>query len=59
MRLIIQPDYKNVSKWAANYIVKSINQFKPTQKKPFVLNQQIWPKVEVQKDLESYEVRTL
>ena len=37
MRLIIQPDYKNVSKWAANYIVKSINQFKPTQKKPFIL----------------------
>lgn len=37
MRLIIQPDYTNVSKWAANYIAKRIIQFKPTQKKPFVL----------------------
>jgi len=37
MRLIIQPDYQNVSKWAANYITNSIIKFKPTPKKPFVL----------------------
>ena len=37
MRLIIQPDYENVSKWAANYIAKSIIQFNPSPKKPFVL----------------------
>ncbi|MDR1983324.1 MAG: glucosamine-6-phosphate deaminase [Prevotellaceae bacterium] len=37
MRLIIQPDYQNVSKWAAAYIVTKINTFKPTPKKPFVL----------------------
>lgn len=37
MRLIIQPTYAKVSKWAANYVVKTINDFKPTAKKPFVL----------------------
>lgn len=37
MRLIIQPDYQDVSKWAANYIVAKINQAKPTEQKPFVL----------------------
>ncbi|MDR3227438.1 MAG: glucosamine-6-phosphate deaminase [Prevotellaceae bacterium] len=37
MRLIIQPDYQNVSKWTAAYIVAKINAFKPTDEKPFVL----------------------
>ncbi|MCP5062842.1 MAG: glucosamine-6-phosphate deaminase [Ignavibacteriae bacterium] len=37
MRLIIQPNYDKVSKWAATYVAKSINKFKPTSKKPFVL----------------------
>lgn len=37
MRLIIQPNYDKVSKWAANYVAKSINKFRPTAKKPFVL----------------------
>ena len=37
MRLIIQPDYDKVSKWAANYVAKKILSFNPTAKKPFVL----------------------
>ena len=37
MRLIIEPDYKTASKWVANYITKSINEFGPTGAKPFVL----------------------
>ncbi len=37
MRVIIQPDYDQVSKWVAHYVVKKINDFKPTAKKPFVL----------------------
>ncbi len=37
MRLIIQPDYKTISKWAANYVVARINQAKPTAEKPFIL----------------------
>jgi len=37
MRLIIQPDYENVSKWAANYVAAKINKAQPTEKKPFVL----------------------
>jgi glucosamine-6-phosphate deaminase len=37
MRVIIQPDLQNSSKWAANYIVNKINQFNPTAEKPFVL----------------------
>ena len=37
MRVIIEPDYKNVSKWTASYIVKKINEFAPTASKPFVL----------------------
>jgi len=37
MRVIIQPDYELVSKWAANYVVKKINEFNPTPSKPFVL----------------------
>jgi glucosamine-6-phosphate deaminase len=37
MRVIIEPDYKTASKWAANYITKSINEFAPAPSKPFVL----------------------
>jgi glucosamine-6-phosphate deaminase len=37
MRIIIEPDYDRVSKWAANYVTKRINEFNPTLKKPFVL----------------------
>jgi glucosamine-6-phosphate deaminase len=37
MRLIIQPSYKLVSKWAANYVAARIIEFKPTAKKRFVL----------------------
>jgi len=37
MRLIIQPTYEMVSKWAANYVCSRINEAKPTAKKRFVL----------------------
>ncbi|MCL2097888.1 MAG: glucosamine-6-phosphate deaminase [Bacteroidales bacterium] len=37
MRLIIQENYEEISKWAAGYIVQKINNFKPTTDKPFVL----------------------
>lgn len=37
MRLIIQPDYDRMSKWAANYVVAKINAAAPTAEKPFVL----------------------
>ena len=37
MRLIIQPDYQKMSKWAAAYIVSKINAFKPSADRPFVL----------------------
>lgn len=37
MRLIIQPSYDLVSKWTAAYVVKSINEFRPTAKRRFVL----------------------
>ena len=37
MRVIIEPDYKTAAKWTANYIVKRINEFGPTDSKPFVL----------------------
>jgi glucosamine-6-phosphate deaminase len=37
MRLIIQPTYEMVSKWAANYVASRINKFKPTQERRFVL----------------------
>ena len=36
MRLIIEPDYNQLSKWAANYVIKHINAAK-NQAKPFVL----------------------
>ena len=37
MRVIVQKDYDTVSKWAAAYVAREINKFKPTPKKPFVL----------------------
>lgn len=37
MRLIIQNNYDNISKWAANYVAHRISEFKPTAKKRFVL----------------------
>ena len=37
MRLIIQPDYQNVSEWAANYIASKMLAAKPSKEKPFVL----------------------
>ena len=37
MRVIIRPDYAEMSKWAANYVAKSILEFKPTPERPFVL----------------------
>ncbi len=37
MRLIIQPDYDALSQWVAQYVVKAINAFSPSQDKPFVL----------------------
>ena len=37
MRLIIQPNYQQLSCWAASYVAKKINDFKPTAERPFVL----------------------
>lgn len=37
MRLIIEPDYDHVSRWAANYVAARINEATPTPEKPFVL----------------------
>ncbi len=37
MRVIIQPDYQNVTEWAANYIAAKISMAQPTAAKPFVL----------------------
>ena len=37
MRLIIEPDYANVSEWAANDVASRINAANPTAEKPFVL----------------------
>lgn len=37
MRLIIQPDYKLVSDWAAHYVVHKIREFNPAKENRFVL----------------------
>ncbi len=37
MRVIIQNNYEEISKWAAAYIVKKILEFSPTASNPFVL----------------------
>lgn len=35
MRVIIEPDYDKMSKWAADYVAKRIQESKPTADKPF------------------------
>ena len=37
MRLIIQPDYELISKWAAHHVAKKIKDFAPTADRHFVL----------------------
>ncbi|MDE6311192.1 MAG: glucosamine-6-phosphate deaminase [Muribaculaceae bacterium] len=37
MRLIIEPDYSAVSRWAAEYVAARINEANPTEEHPFVL----------------------
>lgn len=37
MRLIIQENYENISIWSARYIAKTIQEYQPTEQKPFVL----------------------
>ena len=37
MRVIIEPDYDRVSKWAANYVARRVKDLNPTDSKPFVL----------------------
>ena len=37
MRVIINPDYAALSKWAANYVASKINAANPTPEKPFKL----------------------
>ena len=37
MRLIIEPSYAEVSRWAANYVAAQINKANPTAEHPFVL----------------------
>ncbi len=37
MRVIIEPNYELVSRWAANYVARKIRDFSPTEAKRFVL----------------------
>ena len=37
MRLIIEPDYQKMSQWAAEHVIRRINEANPTAEKPFVL----------------------
>ena len=37
MRVLIQSDYASVSKWAAKHVADTINEFKPTADRKFVL----------------------
>ena len=37
MRVIIEPNQEQLSKWAANHVAERINSFRPTADKPFVL----------------------
>ncbi len=37
MRLIIEPDYQQMSRWAADYVMARINAANPTKERPFVL----------------------
>ena len=37
MRVIIEKNHEEMSRWAARHIVERINTFNPTAEKPFVL----------------------
>lgn len=37
MRLVIEPNYSDLSRWAGNYVASRINAANPTAEKPFVL----------------------
>lgn len=37
MRVVIQPNYEELSQWAADYVVFRMNKHRPTPKHPFVL----------------------
>ncbi len=37
MRLIIEPNYAELSRWAGNYVARRINEAKPTAGHPFIL----------------------
>ncbi|AHH08113.1 glucosamine-6-phosphate deaminase [Borrelia anserina] len=37
MRLIIRPNYNEISKWAANHVAMRIKEFLPTKENPFIL----------------------
>ena len=37
MRVIIEPDYEQLSRWAAEHVVERINAFNPTPERKFVL----------------------
>lgn len=37
MRLIIKPDYRQLSAWAAEHVIERINNARPTPERPFVL----------------------
>ena len=37
MRVLIEPDYDQMSRWAAEHVAKRINDAEPTKEKPFVL----------------------
>ena len=37
MRVIIEKNYEELSRWAARHVVETINVFQPTAEKPFVL----------------------
>ncbi len=37
MRVIIESDYQQMSRWAAEHVIERINAFNPTESKPFVL----------------------
>ena len=37
MRLVIEQDYAAMSAWAAEHVIKRINEFGPTADRPFVI----------------------
>ena len=37
MRVIIEPDYQQLSRWAAEYVAAKINAAQPTEEHPFKL----------------------